>query len=48
MNNKHIGSSFDDFLHEENIYEEVNKNAIKRVMSYLKTKILFLLQQRVS
>ena len=46
MNNKHIGSSFDDFLYEENIYEEVNMNAIKRVIDYLKTKLLYLLKQR--
>jgi antitoxin HicB len=30
---KHIGSSFDSFLQEEGIYEEVTAAAIKRVLS---------------
>jgi hypothetical protein len=30
--NPHIGSSFDDFLKEEGIYEEVTARAIKRVI----------------
>lgn len=34
MNEKHIGSNFDDFLSEEGILEEVNLVAIKRVISY--------------
>ena len=34
MKNKHIGSSFDDFLKEEEIYEEVTDRAIKRVIAY--------------
>ena len=34
MNNQHIGSSFDDFLKEDGIYEEVNDIAIKRVIAY--------------
>lgn len=29
--NRHIGSSFDDFLIEEGILEEVNAVAVKRV-----------------
>ena len=29
----HIGSSFDDFLKEEGIYEEVTARAIKRVIA---------------
>jgi antitoxin HicB len=32
--NKHIGSSFDDFLEEEGILEEVELVAIKRVIAY--------------
>lgn len=32
--NKHIGSSFDDFLKEEDIYEEVSASAIKRVLAW--------------
>ncbi len=34
MNKKHIGSKFDDFLREENILEEAQAAAIKRVISY--------------
>ena len=34
MNEKHIGSNFDDFLSEEGILEEINLVAIKRVISY--------------
>jgi len=32
--NPHIGSSFDDFLKEEGIHEEVNNAAIKRVIAW--------------
>lgn len=32
--NKHIGSSFDDFLEEEGILEEVSAVAIKRVVAW--------------
>lgn len=32
MVNPHIGSSFDDFLKEEGIYEEVTTTAIKEVL----------------
>jgi len=34
MNKKHIGSKFDDFLKEENIFEEVQAVAIKHVIAY--------------
>ena len=34
MKNKHRGSSFDDFLKEEGIFEECNAEAIKRVLSF--------------
>jgi antitoxin HicB len=34
MNNKYIGSNFDDFLEEEGLLAEVEANAIKRVISY--------------
>jgi len=34
MKKKHIGSNFDDFLREENIYEDVKAAAIKRVIAY--------------
>jgi antitoxin HicB len=32
--NPHIGSTLDDFLIEEGIYEEVNAIAIKRVLAW--------------
>ena len=34
MNKKHIGSNFDDFLKEENLYKQVQAVAIKRVITY--------------
>ena len=34
MKNKHIGSHFDDFLKEENILEETQAAAIKRVIAF--------------
>lgn len=34
MTNPHIGSSFDDFLVEEGIYEEVTAEAVKRVIAW--------------
>jgi antitoxin HicB len=33
VDKKHIGSSFDDFLREDGIYEEVTAIAIKRVLA---------------
>lgn len=33
MKNDHIGSSFEDFLREEGIYEEVEASAIKKVIA---------------
>ena len=36
--NKHIGSSFDDFLIEEGIFEEVEAVALKSVLAYLLQK----------
>ncbi|KXJ58722.1 MAG: Fis family transcriptional regulator [Thalassospira sp. Nap_22] len=32
--NKHIGSSFDDFLEEDGIREEVENEAVKRVLAW--------------
>jgi antitoxin HicB len=32
--NKNIGSSFDDFLKEEGIYEKVTLHAVKRVLAW--------------
>ena len=40
MNNKNIGSNFDDFLKEEGIYNEVNATATKRVIAYQLQKIM--------
>ncbi len=34
MTNPHIGSSFDDLLKEEGIYEEVTATAVKRVLAW--------------
>ena len=34
MNKEYVGSSFDDFLKEENIDVEVKNEAIKRLISY--------------
>jgi DNA-binding Xre family transcriptional regulator len=34
MDNKYIGSNFDDFLQEEGILAEVEANAIKRVIAF--------------
>ncbi len=34
MVNPHIGSSFDDFLKEDGIYEEVTVTAVKRVLAW--------------
>ncbi len=34
MNKKYIGSKFDDFLKEENLFEQVQAAAIKRVIAY--------------
>jgi hypothetical protein len=34
MNKKNIGSKFDDFLKEENLLEEVQAAAVKRVIAY--------------
>lgn len=34
MKNKHLGSSFDDFLEEEGIRAETEAAAIKRVIAY--------------
>jgi antitoxin HicB len=31
--NSHIGSNFDDFLKEENIFEEVQAKALKRALA---------------
>jgi len=36
--NKHIGSTFDDFLKEEGIFEEAEVTALKRVLAFLLQK----------
>ena len=32
--NKHIGSSFDDFLKSEKVYHRANAQAVKRVLAW--------------
>ena len=32
--NPHVGSDFDDFLNEENIFDEAQAIAVKRVLSF--------------
>jgi len=34
MNKKNVGSKFDDFLKQENLFEQVQVAAIKRVVAY--------------
>lgn len=34
MSKKHVGSSFEDFLKEEGIFEETTTHAIKRVLAW--------------
>ena len=34
MNESHIGSKFDNFLKEENLFEDVQATAIKRVIAF--------------
>jgi antitoxin HicB len=34
MTNKHIGTSFDDFLQEENILAATEATAVKRILAY--------------
>jgi antitoxin HicB len=34
VSKKHIGQSFDDFLKEEGIYEEVQLNALKKTLAH--------------
>ena len=38
--NKHIGSSFDDFLEEEDILAETEAIAIKRVIAYQVSQLM--------
>ena len=40
MSNKHIGSSFNDFLEEEGIHEEVEVVTVKRVLAYEIARIM--------
>lgn len=40
MKNEHLGSSFDDFLMDEGIYEEVTRNALKRVIAWQVTQAM--------
>jgi len=38
--NKHLGSSFEDFLKEESIHEEVTTHAVKRVLAWQITEAM--------
>lgn len=38
--NKHMGSSFDDFLEEEGLYSEVEVVAVKRVLAYQVSQLM--------
>ena len=38
--NKHLGSSFEDFLRDEGIHEEVTTHAIKRVLAWQITEAM--------
>jgi predicted XRE-type DNA-binding protein len=40
MKNNVIGSSFDDFLAEENVFEEVEAGAIKKIIAYQLQQII--------
>jgi len=40
MKNKHMGSSFDAFLKEEGIFEEVTAAATKKVIAYQIQKLM--------
>lgn len=40
MDNRHIGSSFEDFLKSENIFEEVTTQAVKRVLAWQITEAM--------
>ena len=39
MNNKHIGSSFDDFLIEEGMFEDVKSEALAGVLLWLQEEM---------
>lgn len=39
MNNKHVGSSFDDFLNAEGIYEDVKSEALASVLAWLQDEM---------
>ena len=40
MKKRNIGSNFDDFLRDENIFEETQATAIKRVVAFQIQKIM--------
>ncbi len=40
MNNEHLGSNFDDFLHQEGLLAEVEATAIKRVIAFQITELM--------
>ena len=40
MRNKHLGSSIDDFLREEGIFEEAQAQAVKEVVAWQLSEIM--------
>ncbi len=40
MNKKHVGSSFDEFLAEEDLLSEAEATAVKRVIAYQLTQFM--------
>lgn len=40
MNEKHIGSDFDDFLAEHGILTETEMTGVKRVIAYLMVRLM--------
>lgn len=40
MKNRHIGSSFDEFLEEEDLYTQVEVIAVKRVLAHQLKKLM--------
>ena len=39
MSNPHVGSSFDDFLLEQGMYEEVKADALARVLQWIQDEM---------
>jgi hypothetical protein len=46
-NNPHVGSSFDDFLDEENLLDPVNDIVIKRVIDWQAQQKIVIIEQSI-